>query len=190
MHEPRLSKGLGLGYMVNPHGADHMDGMVDVLMSRYGEKLAMSPGDAIPLGMEPTSLEDGGPKKTAYFKAHQCKRILLDCLLVCHFLPYSYNQLVQLVTAVTGWETSVMEQIRVAERVLTLCRLFNLRAGFQADDDSLPERFFKPTSGGALKDKSLSVEELERAKQYYYFLMGWDDNGVPKAEKLEELGIE
>jgi aldehyde:ferredoxin oxidoreductase len=190
MHEPRLSKGLGLGYMVNPHGADHMDSMIDVLMSGYGEKLAMLPGDAIPLGLEPTSLEDGGPRKTAYFKVHQCKRMIFNCLLVCHFLPYSYNQIVQLVTAVTGWETSVMEQIRVAERVLTLCRLFNLKAGFQADDDRLPKRFFEPTADGALKDKALSFEEMERARQYYYYLMGWDEDGVPKTEKLEELGIE
>ncbi len=190
MHEPRLSKGLGLGYMVNPHGADHMASMIDVLMSGFGEKPAMIPGDAIPLGLEPTSLEDGGPKKTAYHKVHQCKRFLFDCLVVCQFLPYSYNQIVQLVTAVTGWETSVMEQIRVAERVLTMCRLFNIKAGFTADDDRLPDRFFKPTQDGALKDKSLDIEEMEKAKRYYYYLMGWDENGKPTAEKLEELGIE
>jgi aldehyde:ferredoxin oxidoreductase len=83
-----------------------------------------------------------------------------------------------------------MEQIRVAERVLTMCRLFNIRAGFTADDDRLPDRFFKPTQDGALKDKSLDIEEMEKAKRYYYYLMGWDENGNPTAEKLEELGIE
>jgi aldehyde:ferredoxin oxidoreductase len=31
---------------------------------------------------------------------------------------------------------------------------------------------------------------MEAAKRYYYDLMGWDENGVPKAGKLEELGIE
>jgi aldehyde:ferredoxin oxidoreductase len=190
MHEPRLSKGLGLGYMVNPHGADHMDNMMDILMSGYGTKLAMNLDDALPLGLEPTALEDGGPRKIAYFKAHHCKRIISDCLLLCHFLPYSFSQIVHLVTAVTGWDTTVMEQIRVAERVLTLCRLFNLKAGLTAKDDKLPERFFQPTPDGALKDKALNPEEMEAAKRYYYDLMGWDENGVPKAGKLEELGIE
>ena len=190
MHEPRLSKGLGLGYMVNPHGADHMDNMMDILMSGYGTKLAMNLDDALPLGLEPTALEDGGPRKIAYFKAHHCKRIVSDCLLLCHFLPYSFSQIVHLVTAVTGWDTTVMEQIRVAERVLTLCRLFNLKAGLTAKDDKLPERFFQPTPDGALKDKALNPEEMEAAKRYYYDLMGWDENGVPKAGKLEELGIE
>ena len=190
MHEPRISKGLGLGYMVNPHGADHMDNMIDILMSGYGRKPAMSLDDALPLGLEPTNLEDAGPKKIAYFKVHHCKRIISDCLLLCHFLPYSFAHIVGLLSAVTGWETTVMEQIRVAERVLTLCRLFNLKAGFTAEDDKLPERFFRPTPDGALRDKALGFEEMESAKRYYYDLMGWDRRGIPKPEKLEELGIE
>ena len=189
MHEPRLSKGLGLGYMVNPHGADHMDNMLDLLMSGYGQRLAMNLDDAGPLGLEPTTLEDGGPRKIAYFKVHQCKRIICDCLLLCHFLPYSFAHVVQLVQAVTGWETTVMEQIRVAERVLTLCRLFNLKAGFTEAEDRLPERFFRPTPDGALASKALDHGEMEAARHYYYELMGWDRNGVPKPEKLEELGI-
>jgi aldehyde:ferredoxin oxidoreductase len=30
LHDPRLSKALGLGYIVNPHGADHMDNLIDI----------------------------------------------------------------------------------------------------------------------------------------------------------------
>ena len=190
MHEPRLSKGLSLGYMVNPHGADHMDNMMDILMSGYGTQLAMILDDALPLGLEPTTLEDAGPRKVAYFKVQHCKRIITDCLPLCHFLPYSFAQIVRLVESVTGWETTVMEQIRVAERVLTLCRLFNLGAGFTAKEDRLPDRFYEPTPDGALQDKALNREEMEAAKRYYYDLMGWDADGVPKAEKLVELGIE
>jgi aldehyde:ferredoxin oxidoreductase len=55
---------------------------------------------------------------------------------------------------------------------------------------SVPKRFFKPTPGGALKDKRLSFAEMERMKRYCYDLMGWDEKGALKAEKLEELGIE
>ncbi len=189
MHEPRLSRGLALGFMVNPHGADHMDNMIDVLMSGFGEKPAMSLADAVPLGMEPSPLEDIGPRKTAYFKVHQSKRILCDCLLLCHFLPYSYGHIVRLVKAVTGWDTTEAEQMRVAERVLTLYRLFNIGAGFTADDDRLPKRFFAPTEGGALKDKFLDPQAMDEAKRYYYYLLGWDEDGIPRADKLEELGL-
>jgi aldehyde:ferredoxin oxidoreductase len=31
---------------------------------------------------------------------------------------------------------------------------------------------------------------MEKAKSYYYTLMGWDAKGVPLPEKVEELYIE
>ena len=83
-----------------------------------------------------------------------------------------------------------MELLRISERILTMCRLFNVREGFTADDDKLPSRSFEPTKGGPLSDRSLNVEEMEKAKRYYYYLMGWDEKGVPLQEKLEELGID
>ena len=189
MHEPRLNKSLALGYMVNPHGADHMDSMIDIFFSAFTEHPNVMVPDAIPMGFEPAPFEDIGPRKVALFKAFQSKRIISDSLVLCHFLPYSYSQIVELTSAVTGWDSSVMELCRIAERVLTVCRLFNIREGFTAADDTLPARFFEPTKGGALADKSLNFEEMEKAKRYYYSLMGWDESGVPITEKLEELGI-
>ena len=190
MHEPRLSKSLGLGYMVNPHGADHMDSLIDIFFCGFTEQPNVTIPDALPLGFEPAPYEDIGPRKVALFKAFQTKRIICDCLVSCHFLPYSYGQMAELTSAVTGWDTTVMEQFRVAERILTMCRLFNVQEGFTAADDKLPDRFFKPTRGGTLAEQSLDFEEMEKAKRYYYYLMGWDDSGVPMPEKLEELGID
>jgi aldehyde:ferredoxin oxidoreductase len=190
MHEPRLSKSLGLGYMVNPHGADHMDSLIDMFFSAFTEQPNVTIPDTIPLGFEPAPLEEIGPRKVALFKAFQCKRILVDSLVFCDFLPYSYVQMAELTSAVTGWDTTVMEQMRVAERILTMCRLFNVREGFTSGHDTLPPRFFEPTRDGALSDKALDFEEMEEAKRYYYFLMGWDEGGVPLKGKLEELGID
>jgi aldehyde:ferredoxin oxidoreductase len=53
----------------------------------------------------------------------------------------------------TGWDTGVTELLRVAERVLTVARLFNVREGFLDADNVLPERFFKPKNDGVLADK-------------------------------------
>jgi aldehyde:ferredoxin oxidoreductase len=119
----------------------------------------------------------------------QLKTIILDSLVLCQILPYSYQQVAEVTGAATGWNTTVMEQLRVAERTLTMCRLFNVRQGFTADDDTLPARFFKPARNGALCETSLNAERMERAKRYYYSLMGWDRNGAPSSEKLEELEI-
>jgi aldehyde:ferredoxin oxidoreductase len=186
MHEPRVKLGLGLGYMVNPHGADHCCNIHD---TEYvaGRKLE----ELKPFGiLESVPLDDIGPRKVDLFRLVQLKEIVFDSLVVCTFLPYSYEQLADAVAAVTGWDTGVTEQLMVAERILTMARLFNIREGFTAADDTLPRRFFQPKTNGVLADKPLDPAKLEQAKGYYYTLMGWDAHtGIPKAEKLEELGI-
>jgi len=189
MHEPRLNKSLALGYMVNPHGADHCCNLIDIFFAGFGKEPDVVVQDALPLGMAPAPFAGIGPGKVALFRVAQLKRIILDSLVVCMFLPYSYQQLTEVTSAVTGWNTTTMEQLRVAERTLTMCRLFNVRHGLTADDDRLPSRFFGPTRYGALVDTALDPEKMEKAKRYYYALMGWDSNGVPTPEKLEELGI-
>jgi aldehyde:ferredoxin oxidoreductase len=186
MHEPRLKRGLGLGYMVNPHGADHCCNMHDTeyLASRKLEMLKpFGSGEAVPL-------DDIGARKVEMLRLVQLKEILFDSLVVCTFLPYSYEQLAGALAAVTGWDTGVKEQMTVAERILTIARLFNIRDGFTAADDVLPQRFFQPKTDGALADKPLDPVKFEWAKRHYYTLMGWDARtGIPTPEKLEELDI-
>lgn len=190
MHEPRLNKALGLGYMVNPHGADHCNSLIDIVFSSFGEQPNVTIPEFIPLGAEPAPFQDIGPRKVALLKAFQCKRIIHDSLVLCLLLPYSFAQMAELTSAVTGHETSVTELLRVAERILTMFRIFNMREGFTTADDKLPARFFEPTIGGPLSDKPLDFEDMQRAKRYYYHQMGWDERGVPTNEKLEELGID
>jgi aldehyde:ferredoxin oxidoreductase len=185
MHEPRLSPSLGLGYMVNPHGADHCDSLIDVLFLQEPMVMGIHHLGAF----DPPPARDIGPRKISLSKSVQCKSIIEDCLTICSFLPYSVDMEAELLGAATGWMTGALELFRVAERVLTTARLFNIREGFSASDDVLPERYFQPKTDGPLSDTCLTREEMEKAKDYYYSIMGWDANGVPLQEKVEELNI-
>ena len=191
MHEPRLNKALGLGYMVNPHGADHCCNMIDILFNGLSSTADIVLKDMIPLGwVEPVPLDDISPRKVSLFRMLHLKRIAFDSLGICQFLPYSFQQVADLASAITGWDIGPMGLARVSERVLTLYRLFNIREGFSADDDKLPKRFFHPTKYGPLAHTALDPEKMERAKRYYYSLMGWDANsGKPMPETIEALGI-
>lgn len=186
MHEPRIKPGLGLGFMVNPHGADHCTNIHDNAFTKERNLHGLRP-----LGiLEPVPADDIGPRKVHLFRLMQLQMIVRDSLALCLFLPYSPEQIAEITAAVTGWDTGVTEQLATAERTLTLARMFDLREGFTARDDRLPRRFFEPKTDGALADKALDPEKLERAKVHYYTLMGWDpQTGVPTREKLEELGI-
>jgi aldehyde:ferredoxin oxidoreductase len=188
MHEPRVKAALGLGYMVNPHGADHCTNLHD---TSYNESGAFF--DRIkPLGiLEPIPADDLGPRKVSLFRDVRLLSIALDSLGLCSFVPYNPEQVANILAAITGWQTSVVELLRVAERTLTMARLFNIREGFSAADDKLPNRFFQPKRNGALSTKFYESKQLEKAKSYYYSIMGWDaKTGIPTTEKLQELGIE
>ncbi|MFH1652316.1 MAG: aldehyde ferredoxin oxidoreductase family protein [Chloroflexota bacterium] len=187
MHEPRHQPAFGLGFMINPHGADHCCNMHDDMYSSPRQL-----NELRPLGiLETPPKEELSPRKVALLHVIQQKRIITDSLVTCLFLPYSFTRLADITAAVTGWDTDVAEQMRVGSRIFTLMRLFNVREGFTDKDDELPRRFYQPKTDGALSSTALDPAAQDKAKRYYYTLMGWDPKtGIPLPEKVEELGIE
>lgn len=186
-HDPRYRPMIGLGYMVAPNGADHCMGIMDDSLKGKARIRDLTAAGML----RPFTMEEIGPRKVAAFRTLQNKRILSDSLLVCAFMPFSLEHLAQAVKAVTGWETTSLEQQRVADRIQTAARLFIARDGFTAKDDVLPERFFHPKTDGALSNRAVDFEVMEKAKRYYYRLMGWDiETGIPTPERLEDLSIQ
>jgi aldehyde:ferredoxin oxidoreductase len=184
MHEPRLKRGLGLGYAVSPTGADHCHNLHDTVMNaRSYDKLR-------PLGeYEEVPVQSLGQDKVRLFKNQMQMRVLANCLSVCQFPPWSFTEYRDLVQAVTGWDVSMHELVQVAERTLALAKIFNLNAGFTREDDWLPPRFFQPQTSGALSETSVDPDELRKAVDTYYEMMGWDEDGAPTEGTLYRLSI-
>lgn len=184
MHDPRLKRGEALGYAVSPTGADHVHNIHDTFLYPVLPKSYNSLGV-----LETVPIEDFGPKKVRLYKYVGEWRTLNNFLVMCLFTPWSVVQKVEIVRAVTGWNTTAFELMKVVERGNTLARIFNLREGFTEKDDWLPPRFFKPRTTGSLNKTSVDPEALQNAKLLYYDMMGWTDRGVPKKSTLEELDI-
>jgi aldehyde:ferredoxin oxidoreductase len=192
LHEPRGKVGVGLGYAVSATGPDHMEYPHDPFW-------ATEAGIAMlrPLGiLEPVDVFDFGSQKIRIFVYLQQYWNLLNSLGVCMFTakpfgPQTFNGIVDYVKAVTGWETSLFDLLKVGERHANMARIFNLREGFTARDDTLPARFFQPMEGGTLKGKRIDREEFSKGLETYYEMMGWDpETGVPKKTKLSELDLD
>ncbi|MFQ6041462.1 MAG: aldehyde ferredoxin oxidoreductase family protein, partial [Candidatus Poribacteria bacterium] len=184
MHEARLKFGLGLGYAVVCHGADHGAGLHDTAFAEPGPAL-----EAIKtLGfLEPLPANDLSPRKVAMFKDLHSWRTFIDCMVICGFLPYNHKQITEIVESVT----SVLECMRVGERAITMARAFNMIHGLSAADDRLPLRIHEPFAGGPLKGVAIGRDDMEKAIHTYYKIMGWDEEtGAPTNEKLAELGID
>jgi aldehyde:ferredoxin oxidoreductase len=191
-HEPRGKVGVGLGYAVSATGPDHMEYPHDPFWATEAGISMLRP-----LGiLEPIDVFDLGPKKVKIFVYLQQYWNLLNSLGICMFTvkpfgPQTLNGIVDYVKAVTGWETSLFDLLKVAERHENMARIFNLREGFTAREDTLPDRFFQPMEGGTLKGKRIDREQFSKALETYYEMMGWDlEAGIPKKGKLAELDLD
>jgi len=186
MHEPRYKRGLGLGYAVSPTGADHHTNVHD---NSYTLKESLA--DIAGLGIhEPLPTDDLSSRKVRLFRYVATWKTLNHSLVTCTFLPWTPLQIVKIVKAVTGWDTSVWELMKVSERSINMARIFNIREGFTVEDDRLPERMFQPHTSGALSAIEGNKEEFYQAIHTYYDMMGWNpETGIPTIGKLEELDI-
>ena len=112
---------------------------------------------------------------------------LVNYIGLCKFVPWETEQIVDAMGHITGWEMTAPNLTQVVERGVTLMRIFNIREGFTAKDDILPERFSETPPDSPLK--GIDPEQFIRSKKDYYQLMGWDEAGVPKKSTLERLDI-
>jgi aldehyde:ferredoxin oxidoreductase len=69
-------------------------------------------------------------------------------------------------------------------------RAFNAREGFGRAADKLPPKLSQALVGGESDGVFVTEEEVEKAKDTYYGMAGWDvATGTPGRPKLEELGL-
>lgn len=193
MHDPRGKQGLSLAYALSPTGADHMEAPHDPLYAGFhpqGHPLG-------PLGLieplDPLVLD--GRKVRAFFETQKVWSFY-NSVGMCDFVGTPLNALeleplVAYVNAVTGWNMSLYELMKVGERNNTLARLFNQREGFTTADDVLPARLHQGIGNGVLAGRRIDPAEFLAARRTYYEMAGWDpETGWPTAAKLAELGLD
>ncbi len=193
-HEPRVKKSLALAYGTAPIGADHMASEHD--FSNTPETPAPIVQRLWPLGIsKPLSAQDLGPAKVKFFYYTHILYSVFNSLDTCIFCmaplkPLGLQELVDAVRAVTGWDMSLWELMKVGERRLQMMRVFNCLAGLDESQDALPPRMFEPLQGGETHGMAISPEEYEKALKLYYDMAGWDSEGIPRYSKLVELDLE
>ncbi len=188
MHDPRVKQGMGIIYSVEAHGADHCAGMHDTLFTQESPAFEHIRGMG---ATRPLPADDLSADKVSNARAVHLWSLFRDSLVCCSFVPWTLEQQVEILRAVTGWSFTTYEALKLGERVATLGRVFNLREGLTAAQDTLPKRLFKPTRAGGLKDGGIDPEQMQDAIHMFYGMMGWDsETGIPTPEKLMELRID
>lgn len=189
LHEPRWKSGMGIGFAISPSGADHMHNIHDAVFANeespaFGAVRNMGILDAV-------GSSQLGPGKARLFVYMMLNKSVNNNLAMCSFMPYSLDMMVEQVKSVTGWNVSNWEVLKATERSLAMARAFNTLAGFTAQEDTLPDRFFEPLQGGSLKGAFLSRQEFYETRDLVYDMLGWDrQTAAPKRGKLYELGLD
>lgn len=173
-YDPRGMQGQGLLFATSNRGGCHMRGN-------------MVGAEALGLPKMIDRFQVQG--KSSFVILNQNSSAAIDSLVVCKFtnMGVADEYFARTLSAVTGLPYATGDMIHAGERVWNLERLYNLREGFTKADDTLPPRLLTeaPTDGPSKG----WVVQLEPMLAEYYRGRGWDEAGVPRPEKLEDLEL-
>ena len=173
-YDSRGIQGMGLTYATSNRGACHLRSYT-VASEVLG----------IPIKTDPL-VTDG---KAGLVKAFQDATAVFDSAGICVFTSFAWTLAdvqPQLAAACTD-EFTLDELNKIGERIWNMEREFNLRAGFTAKDDTLPQRLLtEPAKTGPAKGL---VNGLPKMLPEYYQVRGWDTDGRPTAQTKARLGL-
>lgn len=175
-YEPRALQTMALGFAVGSRGADHnRSSAYDVDFS-----------DAV-------DRRDVRPEQARLAVETEDKAALLDSLILCKFLRRAiddfYGESAEMLTAVTGWEVTAAELQATAARIVAAKKLFNIRAGWQPEEDTLPARFLEQSLPEDER-ATLSRERLTELIAAYNTARGWTAEGWMEDETVAALELD
>jgi len=199
--DERATPALALGIATGSRGADHLRSRPAIDLYHLPESVLRSiysqpvPYDG-PLSSDYHDYE-GKPWQVRW--QEMCYEAV-DCLGICKYhtvflgatLP-SFEEWSELLYYNTGLELSPLDIWNVADRAYNIERLFNIREGMTREHDWLVDRYFdEPTKLGIpnIQGRTIDRDKFKRMIDEYYQHHGWDENGVPRPETLQKLGIE
>jgi aldehyde:ferredoxin oxidoreductase len=171
-YDPRGTFGMALAYGTSDRGADHNRAW-PVGYDAFGK-------------LDPYTV-DG---KAELVQKDQIRTSVKWSTTMCDFLAANLSMCARLLNAAcqTNYDEDSMKTF--GKRIWTLAKLFNLREGFSRKDDSMPPRIYlDPLPDGNPKGKVITEQDFQKMLTEYYRIWGWDDQGMPKAATVQELGL-
>jgi aldehyde:ferredoxin oxidoreductase len=136
--------------------------------------------------------------KAIFVRYNEDRNAVGDLLGICTWmtpfigLPITPEHMAQVLALGLGVNISQELLLETSARMRHLQRAFEIREGLSRNDDKLSQGFYREMKSD--QDKmtkvSLDAEELEKLKDEYYQLRGWDiKTGTPTRETLEQFGL-
>jgi len=186
---------VGMSYALCTYGADHMNTPHDPSFVDP-DSFALKSVNALGIYRAMPATQLSNDKVRSFVILENFWR-MLDSLGLCVFgfaprgvMPL--DTMVACIQAATGWNVSLHDLMKAAERSSLLARAFNSREGFSIKDDRLPGRLFDPKPNGPnAGSRIFSEEAFKAALEKYYAIIGCDPlTGRPSPAKLLEMNLE
>ncbi|MEM2144057.1 MAG: aldehyde ferredoxin oxidoreductase family protein [Candidatus Jordarchaeaceae archaeon] len=178
MHDPRAFFGQALAYMTSPRGADHNR------PDWYSIQLSLGLPE---LGIFEPRYRFSMSNRMDDFIKFQDLRQVYESLLMCNFTQSTLTQVINMLNAITGWNYTVADILKIGERITNIKRAINNKRGITRKDDRMPKIAIQPLSEGATAGKTPNTEAMLKE---YYEKRKWDgETGKPTKEKLNELDL-
>ncbi len=164
-YDPRAFRGFALSYGVSPEGPTHLRSVYHTTEVRQPNRF---------------SYED----KVEPLIDAEDRMVFLDSLIVCKFLraALEWDTVCEVYNTAFGTQATIPDLRALADNIVTLSRVFNVKAGFTRADDYMPNRAYTEV----LVHRNGQQMILDRAKygrmlDEYYESRGWSREGVPKS---------
>jgi aldehyde:ferredoxin oxidoreductase len=180
--DPRALHAIALALATAPIGGDYRYAMI------YEELLPEPPAWLPDEPSHPQAIKG----KASRLIWHERFAAALDAAGLCRrlaLLAYQVTpaELTELLAAALGRTFSGGELARLGERILTVERLFARRYAINGTLDGLPARWREiPLRDGRAAGHLPALDDM---LSEYYRRHGWDAQGAPTSERLQELGI-
>lgn len=173
-YDPRAIQGQGLQYATSNRGGCHVRGYL------------ISPEIlGLPEKLDRFSIEG----KAAWVKIFQDLTAFIDASGLCLFTSFAMggDDYAAMINATIGTEWTADDILLAGERIWNIERLFNLKAGIDPKQDTLPKRLLEdPIPEGPSKG---NVARLSELLLDYYSQRGWGSDGIPTEERKTLLGL-
>ncbi|MBK5262299.1 MAG: aldehyde ferredoxin oxidoreductase family protein [Peptostreptococcaceae bacterium] len=173
-YDPRAIQGQGLSYATSNRGGCHVRAYL------------ISPEIlGLPEKLDRFTIEG----KASWVKIFQDLTAFIDSAGLCLFTSFALGveDYKSLINAVLGTNWTGEDILLSGERIWNLEKLFNLEAGIDPSQDTLPKRLLEdPISSGPSEG---NLSRLSEMLPEYYKIRGWGVDGIPTSERKTLLGL-
>jgi len=184
-HMPHKKPGVGFGYLHGPNPNDHMKLEHDWIASDPESLKAFN----LDVKSSPHALDK---EKIEVARATQIYYAAIDAISLCLFIfapgnIYTFDEIVQMVNAATGFDFTFNDLMEIGERSIQMQRKLYRHQG--GTDEKFLSFLSDEIPDGPSKGACINKADFDNARRHYYAIMGWDDNGLPRKQTLKRFGI-